>query len=279
MKRIILFRFHENPDVCENRLKLLKILNPEIGIFSYFEKNLGYEKFKKKLDPYLEDVYLIENKSSIWFWKNGDLAMRLWYKNVGCNIDFDMLHLVEWDLLLLDRLESLYKNPEDSISLSGLTLLSNIEDQWAWTCREKYLNIWSRLLFWKSRNPDRKQWRKLLSIAKRKFGYCGIPYASLGPGTCVPKKFLEAYSKIDVPELAHDELRLPLFGQILGFKLYDTGFYGKWFDRKDEMLFNCDGNEISINAIKNEICNASGKRVFHPFRKQFDLENLNSLLC
>jgi len=52
MKRIILFRFHTNVDICKNRLRLLKKYNPEVKIFGLFggqERDL--EKFQKILNP------------------------------------------------------------------------------------------------------------------------------------------------------------------------------------------------------------------------------------
>ena len=43
--------------------------------------------------------------------------------------------------------------------------------------------------------------------------------ACLGPGYCLPREFLRRYANLDVPELGHDELRLPLFGRLLGLEV------------------------------------------------------------
>src|SRR5450759_351978 len=82
-------------------------------------------------------------------------------------------------------------------------------------------------------------------------------------GLCLPKSFLEKYSAIEIPELGNDELRLPLFSQILGFKLYDTGLKKEWFDKKEEEFFNCYKFYISSSSITKELARPSGRRAFH----------------
>ncbi len=256
MERIVLFRFHKNPSVCENRLKILKAFNPDVRIFGYFDSRERFSHFKKT-ERLLESVHFIEGKSPEWFWKNGDLAMRSWYGKIGKDLKFDVLNVVEWDLLMLDSLDIIYRNiPKNGIGLTGIVPLSSVERRWDWTCE----------------SPSKEEWMKLLEHARKRFYYKKKPFASLGPGLCVPKRFLDAYYRADVPELCHDELRVPLFGQTLGFKLYDTGFYRKWFDDKEHRLFNCLGKEISILDIKKELSKKNGRRVFHPFRKRFDIE-------
>lgn len=260
MKRIVLFRFHRDPEICRNRLELIKKLNPGIKIYAYFEEKEKYEPFKI-LDEYFEDVYFIEGKSSNWFWTSPDLAIRMWFRDVGKNIDFDVLHLIEWDLLLLDSLDNIYsKIPKDGIGLTGLQNMEDIKNMWKWTSEEPYAS----------------DWKKLFEFVRKKYNYNQEPQACVGPGPCLPKAFLEKYSEIEVPELCHDEIRMPLFAQILGFKLYDTGFYGKtWFDEETEKSFNCMDNEIDVEIIKKELDKKDGIRAFHPFRKIFDLKLLD----
>lgn len=265
MKRIILFVFHRNFIVCKNHLDLLKKFNPEIKIYGLFggsKKDLG--KVRKIFDrKYLEKIYLIPNQDAKWKWQNGDLALIDWFKEVGNSIDFEMLHLVQWDLLMFDSIDKIYsKIPKNGIGLTGLVPLKKVEQKWDWTSEE----------------PDKSEWNDLLNYAKKNFDYKKEPFASLGPGTCLPKKFLSEYSKIHVPELVHDELRIPLFGQIFGFKLYDTGFYRSWFNSQEEKIFNCIPKDIKLGKIKEELAKKYGRKVFHPYRKiiNLNLMNLNS---
>lgn len=255
MKRIILFRFHTDAAVCRNRLELLKRHNPGVAIYGLFggqETDLG--KFQEALNPYLENVYRIREKSPSWKRTHGDLAMKLWYEEVGKMVSFDTIHYIEWDLLLLESLEKMYGHiPEKGIGLTSLIPLKNIEKQW----------------FWLSEESLRAQWHRLLGFVKDKYGYSQEPFACEFPGACMPRGFLEEYSNADIPELCHDELRIPLFSQVFGFKLYDTRLCRKWFDEQEQGFFNCDSKEISLSTIAEELAKQSGRRAFHPFGKAF----------
>ena len=142
------------------------------------------------------------------------------------------------------------------MGLTALTPLKNIAHGWNWVSKE----------------PAKSEWLKLLKYVKKHFKYNKEPYASLGPGSCLPKKFLDKYSAIHVPALSHDESRLPLFSQILGFKLIDTGFHKKWFDKEQNKKFDCGNPEISLKIIKEELKKKNGARAFHPYRKKYNYE-------
>ncbi len=255
MKRIILFRFHTDVDICKDRLRLLKKYNPEVMIFGLFggpEKDLT--RFQEILKPYLESIYCIRGKSSDWKRTHGDLAMKLWYENVGKALVFDTLYFIEWDLLLFESLEKAYGHiPENGVGLTSLTLLENIEKKW----------------FWFSSESLRHQWQCLLGFVKDKYGYDQTPLACEFSGACIPRGFLEEYSKAVIPEFCHDELRLPLFSQVFKYKCYDTNFSRKWFDELEKTYFNCDNKEISLSTISKELVKPCGRRAFHPVRRIF----------
>ncbi len=254
MKRIILFRHHKKPKVCHDRLLQLRKYNPDIKIFGlYGGKESKFPKYQKYLDSLMDYNYCIKNKTSRWKWKNSDLAIRLWYKDVGQKLEFDVLHLIEWDLLLFAPLSSIYqKIPNNCVGLTGLTPLKNVQNKWSWV----------------SKKPWKNQWVELLEYVKDEFGYDKEPYASLGPGLCLPKSFLDKFLKTHIPDLCNDELRLPLFAQILGFKLVKTGFFESWSDFQLSKLFNCDKKGVSLKLIKKELDKKSGRKSFHPFFKR-----------
>ncbi len=254
MKRIILFRFHRSPVVCKNRLQLLRLFNPDIKIYGLFggnEKN--FPEMRRKLGKYLEHTYCIKDKSREWKWRNGDLAIKLWYLDYGKDIPFDILHIIEWDLLILNSILQVYKHvPADGVGLSGLIPLKDIKDRWPWTAKEPY----------------KSEWHKFSLLLKDKYQYDLEPYVSIACGACFPKSFLEKYSTIDIPELCNDELRTALFAQVLGFKLYDTGLY-RWHDREEENYFNVEIRNIETGVVMKELKKLNGRRAFHPYRKIF----------
>jgi Glycosyl transferase family 2 len=257
MKRIALLQFHKDWEVCRNRAQLLRAMNPGLEIHGLFggdpEK---LEEAQHFLGTELDSLYLLRHPDREWNRKNTDLAVRSWYRDFGAHRDFDVAHSVQWDLLLLAPLSVLYRDvPGESVGLTGLTTVDAIADRWHWTQNE----------------PHRSDFVRLKELVERRFGY-DMPFrACLGPGYCLPRKFLDAYAHADVPELGHDEIRLPLYAAILGFEVADTGFYPRWFDTLEERFFNAASDDIDEQLIRSELARPRGRRAFHPFRREFAL--------
>ncbi len=181
MKRIILFRFHGYSEAYTSRLKSLIKLNPHIPIYGLYGGNKrAYNKIKKNFNQYFRNIYRIPVSNWRWRWKNGDLSINLWYKELGNKIDFDMVYIIEWDLLLFESVPKVYNHiNKNSVGLTGLKILGEVEDKWDWTSEE----------------PSKTEWKKLLQYVKKKFDYSKENYGCLGFGYCLPKKFIEKYSK------------------------------------------------------------------------------------
>jgi hypothetical protein len=252
MKRAILFRYHNiDPDICVERLTHLKMFNPGVKIYGLYggDENL-FHKYEVLTKQWIEHNYCVRGKEKRWKWLSSDLGARYWFETMGKEEAFDVLHIVEWDLLLLDSLENLYKNvPEGGMALSGLNSVSNLYGQWMWV--------------------SIPEWTLLLSHVRKNYSYNKKPYGSLGPGTTVPRLFLENYSRYDVPDWCIDEVRFPLFGQLIGCSLHDTGFYRKWFDEEEDVFFNCINKYIQKDTIEAELRKEDGRRAFHPFRELY----------
>jgi hypothetical protein len=141
------------------------------------------------------------------------------------------------------------------VGLTGVTPLETIADRWPWTVNE----------------PHRSELALLKDFVSKRYGYEEAYRACLGPGYCLPRTFLDAYAAADVPELCHDEVRLPLFASILGFEIADTGLYPRWFDTFEEQFFNANDDDIDERLIRSELARPRGRRAFHPFRREFAL--------
>ncbi len=289
MKRIILFRFHDHFDICENRLYLLKKLNPEIQIFGmYGGEPDKADEAESKLNK-LDGIYYIKNKGKRWKWANGDLAMRQWYIDIGRKIPFDILHLIEWDLLLLSPIDKIYqKIPANGV---GLTRLRPVDD-YLFKLLEikgdelKYIQkIYSYI-----QNPAPKEkisideirrsgffdqttneFFELLLYVKDKFNYANQYYSCIFPGSAFCRKFLERYSQTEIPELAIDEVRVSIFSKIFGIDMYDNGFFNQGIDRREHIFFNVTKVEILKEIIQFELNKSNGRRVFHPYYGIFNI--------
>lgn len=106
IKRIILFRFHKEFTVCRNHLRIIRVFNPGIKIYGLYG---GSEKdfFKAKKLP-IKQIFKVPLDDSHWKWTNGDLCVRWWYKEFGRKFKFDLLHVFEWDMILLESVEKYF---------------------------------------------------------------------------------------------------------------------------------------------------------------------------
>jgi hypothetical protein len=256
MKRIILFRFDRDPLVCRSRVALLRRLNPGVAIHGLYGgphglKRVGFRIPGKHL-LHLDSVYC-SPRSGRENWNQVDPLLAAWYRDLGCRLDFDVAYLVEWDLLFLDSLERVYASvPDGAIGLTALTPTPAIENEWPWL----------------QRPADRREWEDLLSLARAAWNYDDVPHACLGGGPCFPRSFLADIATITIPQLSTEELRLPLFAQIFGYSMVDTGLRrGLLENADDDRFFNVGGTEIEPSTIMSELAKPDGRRAFHPVRR------------
>jgi len=238
--------------VCRSHIALLRALNPDVPIYGLF----GGKRRVPGLGMFVGvDELHVSSEPARWNWQHSDLAVAAWFREVGHGLSFDVLHVVEWDLLLLAPLESLYASvPEGSVGLTALTPISELEQEWTWLRRE----------------PNRREWEALLALARSDWGYDGTPYGCVAGGSCFPRSFLEAYAAIEPPLLGNDELRLPLFAQILGFPLADTKLRSRWRGERDHPLFHFRAADVPVAAIRAELAKPDGWRAFHPVRRRLE---------
>ena len=253
MERIVLFRFHAHAAVCRNRLRLLRLFNPGVKVYGlYGGPDEDLPAFRQALAHELEGIFSIPGRGGNWHWRHSDLALQRWYREVGRRLPFDVLHVVEWDLLLLDSLAHIYGGIDPrGLGLSRLVALKEVEQVW----------------WWSSRSPWREEVQELLAQVRRDYDYRAEPFSCIAGGACLPREFLEQYSRLEIPPLVNDEFRLPLFAQILGFSLYDTGFYSH-LPSDNQQFFNLKV-EIPTARIRRELRQLNGWRVFHPYYRVF----------
>ena len=259
MKRIILFRFHDAFDVCINRIAYLRRFNPATSVFGlYGGSHSAFPEALRALSGHLDGIWEIPVESPKWKWQHGDISLALWYRSVGRHLPFDMLHLAEWDLLLLGNLDDIYGPAgAEGVALTGLTPLARIQHKWHWTTKE----------------PLATQWNQLRDHVERRHGWKGPYLACQGPANAFSRAFLERYSREELPELAHDELRIPLYAQALGFSVDPLPhIYREIQDPAEMTFFNCERRLIEERTIRRQLATPMGRRVFHPYREIFRAE-------
>jgi O-methyltransferase len=253
-KRIVVLRFDRDPLYCRSVVARLRALNPGVPIHGLYGAGPGLRERAVRLGARpvlgLDGCYSLRHEGR-WNWRNGDLALLEWYREVGRRLDFDIVHLLEWDVLLLVPLAQAYAAvPPGAVGLTCLTPASSLAGRWEWL-----------------REPERvREWEGLLAHARTQWGHAAEPLACLGVGPVLPRAFLDAYAALEPTELGHDELRLPLAAHALGFPLVDTGFRRSWDDPAEDRWFNVGGPLVTPATVAAEAADPAGRRVFHPVR-------------
>ena len=253
MDRLIYFRFHDHAAVCANHVRFLKHLNPEVPIFGFGEWIDGVRSIRA---AGLEHVYVIGNEDSRWKWKNGDLALRRWFDAVGHRLEFDVVHVVDWDLLYLRSLDDLFGDlGADGVAVSGKSAIDDAIE-WGWN--------------WAPTGEDEqsREYRRLREHVAEELGYEGETYACIGPGMTLSRAFLEDYAACAVPEYSNEEVRVPLFAHALGYDVEDTGLTEIFGYHEDE-YFNAMNREVDVETARAMVERPDGRDALHPMREVF----------
>ncbi len=241
----------------------MRFLNPGVEIYGLYggqEDQIDRASFELK--DQLTHNYMIRYKSNDWKWKNSDMAFQLWYRDVGQNVQFDVLHTFEWDMLYFEPLDVLFHHvPKDTAAFTGLIPLKKIENKWYWT----------------SNYERREEWFRLLGFFRECYFYNMEPFGMIGPGASLPRIFLEKLKDFEIPEILHDEIRLPILTQLFGIEMADTYFFHRWFSHSEYRYFNSNEFDIEMSDIKKQLKKKDGRRVFHPYRKEITFKELMSL--
>jgi hypothetical protein len=288
-KRTILFRFHDFFEVCDARLSRLQALNPGIkihGLYGGTKQNLtsASSSFLEKF----ESLYVL-TQDPMWCWMfGGFLGIDSWYKSIGRELDFDVVHLIEWDLLMEDSLVNLYQHIEPACI--GVTAPTPID------ALSRANGGWRH--WWLAGEQKGAELHLLLESIRADHGLTPVVHACFLPGASFPKAFLESISRWNVPSYCNDEILLGLYAQVAKTGLRDTGFLRNWTKFSNWSLyfpnalvsdpfagprtsrihrwfvdfryFNCNGYDVSIVDIQKQLAQTQGRRVFHPVRYRTD---------
>ena len=259
-KPIVLYRYHNNFQLVKERIKLIKLLDPGIEVYGIFGgKKDDYPEASNVLEKELANNYLIPVEDGTWKWLHADLTYKYWFNDVGCNIDFDYVYVLEWDLLIMDHLKSIfaYAN-KNRVIFTGLIPIEKIARFWFWTDKNNQPKI-----------------EAFYNKVEKKFNLPFNKYACLGPGLAAPRKLFEGLVKLDLFEsFISDEIKLPVWSQILGLEVVSNNFYKKWFSYYSMRFFNANVANIPIETVEKQMQKKNGQRAFHPFREDIKAEQL-----
>ena len=110
------------------------MLNPGVEIHGLLGGETADFADARHLDRELDTRALCDVGTGRWRWQQTDLVIRDGYVRHGSRLAIDVLHIVQWDLLLFAPLDDLYGHvPLGAAALTGITPLTAIADRWHWT--------------------------------------------------------------------------------------------------------------------------------------------------
>jgi len=282
MELAILFWFYKEPNICKNRLELLRQYNPNIPIYGLYGGDLETaNSYQDILNEYLDDFFAFpERKDSHWKWLQGDLMLAQWYRDRGKFLSWDTIVIVQWDMLVFGKIEQLFEMlQQDQILLSGLRPIAEVENDWMWVA---------------PKNPEyRQQYLEFLKYLHQTYNYQASPMGCIFIVVCLPRKFLEVYSQIDQPELGFLEYRIPMYAQIFGIPFCENHSYNAWWIDVDPLfqstnifqrainlihirlnpnILNPTGKDVSLIQIFKHLNTKKGSRIFHPYQHIFPIK-------
>lgn len=261
-----LFWFYKEPEICENRLQLIRKYNPDIKIFGLYGGNIEDEqKYKSLLGSYLDDFYTCPFSDSHYKWIHGDLVLLDWFNQRGKFLSWDSSIVVQWDMLVFDSLREQFQGiNENQVYFSGLRELSKLtEYTWWWTT--PFLS------------DNRLEFVKFKNYLEEKFQYKDKILASQFILEVLPRGFYQAYLDLSIRELGMLEYKVPTLAKLLGFSFYNKDLPVMGFGsglRKTPLTALRPLNlpiTISESYIKNELLKDNGWRLFHPYLKKWEI--------
>ncbi|GJE61586.1 class I SAM-dependent methyltransferase [Methylobacterium trifolii] len=261
----ILFWFYKAPEICEDRLRQLRALNPGTAIYGLYGGPPGEAAgMGERLGPLLDDLYLFaQARDDAWKWRHGDQLVAAWHRDRGRHLPWDTVVLVQWDMLLLKPVAELFAmlRPGEAL-FSGFRPAEEVAGWWGWLDPAR-----------PGRAGDLDAFRHYLLGSH---GYDGPLWCCLFVVVCLPRGFLDRYLAAGHPEAGFLEYKLPTLAKVFGTPVCTDHPFVPWWAADPatrdapagRRLLNAVGDDVPAEVVRAE--SAAGRaHVFHPFRRVF----------
>ena len=258
-RRIILYRFHDQFDVCRERLRLLRHFNPDVPIYGlYGGRREDWYDARQSVKDAVVHLHMWSAADPHWKWLHPELAVKEWFRAYGDALPFDLLYEYEYDMLVCAPLHELYPPlPANGLAFHAEALTESVASQWQWTTHRRF----------------RRNYLAFCDYLAKRYGVDSIEQRILGPGQLLTRKFLTAFCQLEDCDLVHNEIAYPAFAQVLGFTLVDNRLWSE----ESPQWFRCRDGLVDWEAIESEL-RCGTHRAFHPVKYRVTLEQVISAL-
>jgi hypothetical protein len=264
----ILFWCYKEPQVCANKLRLLRHYNPTTPIYVLFGgEPAAAPQFQTEFDPFINDFYAFpEEKSPEWKWQRGDRLIARWFIDRGYGLNWDSIAIIQWDMLVFAPVEQLFSHlKKNELLLSGARSVEEVKTWWPW------VQPW---------HPEYRDFLHDNDLAQHEAWCCEFIVAVF------PRAFLERFAARKNPELGFLEYTIPSLAKSWGFDFCTDHPYTPWWNC-DPAEFNRHPYDKMLNAIGEEcpdryvllhLLDPWGLRIFHPYSRDLRTDSLSSAL-
>lgn len=264
MKIDILFWFYKEFDICRNKLKKIRSRNEDIRIFALYGGPLSEtDMARKAIKKYVDDFYVFEReKKPSWKWEHGDQLITTWYVEKGQHLQWEMLFIMQWDMLISAPLSELFsKLQPGQILLSGFRPANEVASWWPWI------------------SPDDPNLKAFKVILHDEFQYDGELFVCLFIVACFPRTFFEKFLEVGMPEAGFIEYKFPTIANIFRIPVCQNHDFHPWWAANpatknaplQERVLNAIGQEIPRSIVLRELSKANGRRLFHPVSRHYPM--------
>jgi hypothetical protein len=220
----VLYWFYTKPEVCLNHLDILRQLNPALAIYGMYGGPSANIADFCACTARMDDCYATGAPADPqWRWRNGDLLLREWYQERGRFLPFDILVIVQWDVLLLAPLDTWFRGMRDNDVFFPSARPVEAAGSWFWTSDP-------------SEKPSYEEFRNYL---RAECHYDGSPWCCEFVMACLPRMFFEHWLRIGRPAVGYIEYKLPTYAKMFGFDFHrciDLDTF--WFNPEDRKAYS-----------------------------------------
>lgn len=251
---IVIFWFYKKLDLCLERIKHFKSLNPNVSIYGLYGGEDIDVNLLEDINKELEHLYLFNRKkSSHWKWMNGDQMLVEWFREVGHKFDWANVFILQWDLVMFKPLAYFIEGiQERQYALSSVRKIEDVEDWWPWFEPEK-INEFKLYL-------------------EEKFEFEGGLNCCLFIFALLPREFFDYFKNDELPEKYFLEYKIPSILAALNYMPFKSRRIDAfWYDEpttKFERIENRNmlavGHGIPSVILKSNLIK-NNHMIFHPY--------------
>jgi hypothetical protein len=262
----VLFWYFADFELCENRLQVLRTLNPSVPIYGLFGgPRVLEDDAREHLGRLLDDFYAFdEDRQAAWKWRHGDRLIAAWHRDRGVHLAWDTIVIVQWDMLVLAPLARLFAQLRKGEALfSGDRPASEVRAWWGWLCGDD--------------REKREDAEAFVDLMHDEHGYRGDLWCCLFIVVALPRRFLDLYMAAGPPEPGFLEYKLPTIARCFGTPVADASAFQPWWAADPASVgaparrrsLNAGGHKVSVLTVLSEALRYDGRRIFHPFCQFF----------